>query len=748
MSNNSDNRTEADVGRESTELAGPPLPLFGQEEDRIPERIGKFRILDLLAPPAMALVYKAEQDNPKRTVVLKIPRGGQLTSREVRERFLREVALAARLQHPAIIPVLEAGEIDGTPFYTMPYIEGRSLSDHLTAEKPGLTEKIALFEAACEVVQALHAEGLVHRDLKPDNLLVDRYGKVRLLDFGLAKAVEEGDTTGITGDQVLLGTPRYMAPEQTLPGQRNAISPATDVYALGVILCRLLTGEYPYALEGSPFEVLQQIRKVEPTPPRTVNPEVPAHLSDTAMACLRKSPADRPQNAGALLGVLHGTVTEPEAIPQEWARAEIPEPMTSEEATPTGMPVEEQTAAGEASPPARWRPVFGVVAIAAVALGIACIAGWIVFEAQNGGGDGGEGTTGGGTNDQVQFQQRVLQNANASAAMIQQQSPDLNTVGAQVTQRSGDPRMGRDWTLDLGDGEEMVLKWIPPGRFAMGSTPDEREWAAGPEGQGDAKLYRNEGDPALVQFDQGFWLGSTEVTVRQWKRFVAETGYKTEAEDAGQAWCLDRNAKRWTYIKGGSWRNPNYESPVDDAFPVVCVSWTDGMAYCSWQAQRQREKPPPGYTYRLPGEAEWEYACRGGREGTRFWWGNFISDGEGRLNAASRDTDSTGGVWTRPFPWSDGFMFVSAVDQYGGKGRNGFGLADMLGNVWEWCYDSYDVRGGHATIWLGESERHVRRGGSFDNPPGYVRCAFRGGCCQPGPGAGTGFRVCLGPAVP
>ena len=309
-----------------TEQAGPPLPLFGQE-DRIPERIGRFRILDVLAK-GMALVYKAEQDNPRRIVALKIPRGGKLLSAEVRQRFLREVQLAANLEHAGIVPVLEAGEIDGVPFYTMPFIEGRSMSQHIemayvpghlawserevaegahghalsptsfTRDARSRGSHMELFLRLCDVVQALHAEGLVHRDLKPDNVIVDRHGSVRLLDFGLAKAVGDGST--LSGDQSLLGTLQFMAPEQTLEGGQKDITPAADVYALGIMLYWLLTGAYPYNSKGEREAVLRTIREAKPRPPSEANPALRPLYDRVVLACLAKKPADRPPTAGDL----------------------------------------------------------------------------------------------------------------------------------------------------------------------------------------------------------------------------------------------------------------------------------------------------------------------------------------------------------------------------------------------------------------------------------------------------------------
>jgi serine/threonine protein kinase len=286
------------------------------EDDRIPERFGKFRILDIVAK-GMALVYKAEQDNPHRIVALKIPRGGQLLSREARERFLREVELTTKVNHVGVVQVLEADTVEGVPYYTMPYIEGRILSDQILAEKADLTQRLELFVHVCEVVQALHAEGLVHRDLKPENILIDKYGSVRLLDFGLAKAWAESSGQ-LTADQALLGTLQFMAPEQTATGKHNEITPATDVYGLGVILYWLSTDTYPYAVEGSRDAALTTIRSTRPAPPSQKNPSLPKRFDPIVLACLRKRPKGRPQTAGDLAKMLRATMeNKPVEIPPD-----------------------------------------------------------------------------------------------------------------------------------------------------------------------------------------------------------------------------------------------------------------------------------------------------------------------------------------------------------------------------------------------------------------------------------------------
>jgi formylglycine-generating enzyme required for sulfatase activity len=278
-------------------------------------------------------------------------------------------------------------------------------------------------------------------------------------------------------------------------------------------------------------------------------------------------------------------------------------------------------------------------------------------------------------------------------------------------------------------GGEMV--YIPPGEFMMGSTPEERAWASQPENGGARpdRLRREGEQPRPTKIRQGFWMGRTEVTVRQWKQFVDETGYVTNAEKSGSAMASSGKVGQNATVKGASWRQPGF--PTADDSPASCMSWDDATAFCDWLNQRKVEAKslPAGYRFRLPTEAEWEYACRGGRQGTKFWWGDSKEDGKGRLNWAGAE---------------DGFEYVSPVDHYGERGRNGFGLADMLGNVNEWCLDSYDFKGAHEEFYAGNSRDRVARGGAYPQDPAANRCACRSFWAKDGCFINNGFRVCCG----
>ena len=325
------------------------------------------------------------------------------------------------------------------------------------------------------------------------------------------------------------------------------------------------------------------------------------------------------------------------------------------------------------------------------------------------------------------------------------------------------PKQGTVKKIDLGEDVSLEVLYIPPGKFMMGSTPEEKAWATGIEGGATPGTEREsyEGEqPRPMQVKDGFWMGRTEVSVGQFKRFIEESGYVTDAEKPGgetqvfdPEWKITAKAPPhpWISMKGKSWRDPNFGFPLRNSYPVVCVSWNDGRAFCKWLTERERKagRLPEGLEYRLPTEAEWAYACRGGsKESHYFWWGNDLRDGEGRLNISAVEfLPGRNKIWPLAnAPWSDGFAFVSPVDQYGEKGRNGFGLADMCGGVWEIVLDDFDPKGGHEELYVVEQNpRPVCRGGNYFDVPGNARCAVRLGLQGPAySDSRDGFRICLG----
>ncbi|MFQ5505903.1 MAG: protein kinase, partial [Planctomycetota bacterium] len=271
------------------EEAGPDLDWKGRE------RLGRFLLGEKLGKGGMGVVYKALDPELKREVAIKVFPAPVTHSREARERFRREAEALAQVSHPHIVPIHEVGETeDGQPYLVMPFIEGKTLAE-LLPELAGDVKTLArmLAEIAGAVDHA-HRQGLVHRDVKPGNILVDRLGQSCLIDFGVARNLQEA---GVTASGALLGTPAFMAPEQIR--DPASVGPRTDVYALGATLYQCLTRKLPFEAR-SRDEAYDRICRRDPVSPRTIRPEVPKDLETICLTAMEKDPARRYQSAAEL----------------------------------------------------------------------------------------------------------------------------------------------------------------------------------------------------------------------------------------------------------------------------------------------------------------------------------------------------------------------------------------------------------------------------------------------------------------
>ena len=250
--------------------------------------LGRFRVLSVLGEGEHAVVYRAYDPILERDVALKVPRQGVLKTAKAVDRFLGEAKALGRLRHPHIVPVYEAGCVGECHYIAMALIEGRSLAEQL-AECPVSPNRTV--EIVAELAQALayaHAQGVVHRDVKPANIRVDDRGAVHLMDFGIAYRPDSGELPLPPG--MILGTPAYLAPEQAEGGQGYAL-PASDQYSLGVVFYELLCGRPPFC--GPPAYVLFHTIHRSPTSPRAVTPRVPRSLAAICLKSLAKRPDQR-----------------------------------------------------------------------------------------------------------------------------------------------------------------------------------------------------------------------------------------------------------------------------------------------------------------------------------------------------------------------------------------------------------------------------------------------------------------------
>lgn len=258
------------------------------------ETLGRFRLISRVGVGGFGAVWKAHDTELDRVVALKIPRKGRLGRREV-ELFLREARSAAQLRHPNIVPVFEVCHEDDTLFIVSEFVEGVSLAEWMSEGRRSAREIAELCVPLAEALHAAHTAGVVHRDLKPSNVMLDAEGRLRLMDFGLAK--REASEVTMTFDGQVLGTPAYMSPEQAR-GEGRWIDRRTDIYSLGVMLFHLLTGELPF--RGSVSTQIHERMTADPPDPRSLDPTTPLDIATICLKCMDQSPNRRYATAAAL----------------------------------------------------------------------------------------------------------------------------------------------------------------------------------------------------------------------------------------------------------------------------------------------------------------------------------------------------------------------------------------------------------------------------------------------------------------
>jgi formylglycine-generating enzyme required for sulfatase activity/tRNA A-37 threonylcarbamoyl transferase component Bud32 len=678
------------------------------EEPPLPQVPG-YEVESVLGRGGMGVVYKARHLRLNRPVALKMALADAYAGPNERERFRREAEAVAALRHPYVVQVYDVGDADGRPYFTMELMEGGSLARKLSGAPQPALQAAALLATLAGAVQAAHEAGVVHRDLKPGNVLLTADGTPKVADFGLARRLDADERLTLLG--AVIGTPCYAAPEQAR-GDRGAVGPRTDVYALGAILYECLTGRPPFRA-GTAAATLQQVVADEPVAPRRLNPSVPADLETICLKCLSKEPARRYASA--------------EELANDLGRFQAGKPIR---ARPVG-------AVERAWKWARRRPtlavLLGVVLLALVgltalsvvaldreqkarqqadkarkALDFLLVSIFDLSDAKNRVNaltprqflDIAEKRISKEFEGQPELQAE-LQTAidrvyaklteNAPLAMILEAGGRVQLESTRDAQQRPVPQtflyagdrltLGEDARVRLVVLSDLHQEWLRPGRDAT----------VGRKGCEPADAITERTDDVLMTFVRlpkgTFYMG--------WDG--QKKGVKTAIPEDFEIAVHDVTQGQWQAVMGD---NPSQFSRVGGSrnelrtlsdeelklFPVENVSWNDAMEFIRRLNEREQGR---GYWYRLPSEAEWEYACRGGATSEEECSYSYYLD-KPTNDLSSKQANFNG---NRPFGTAPKGPNLERPTRVGAYPSNKLGLCDMHGNVWQWCEDSVDPRG-------------------------------------------------------
>jgi eukaryotic-like serine/threonine-protein kinase len=546
------------------------------------------------------------------------------------KRFLREARVAARIRHPNLIRVHDVNVEYGVYYLTMDFIEGESASARLKRKGPlPEPEAVSIVLAAAAGLAEAHRKGFVHRDVKPDNILIDREGRVCLADLGLARAFDSETALGpsVTGEQMILGSPAYMPPEQFQDARK--VGPPGDVWTLGITLYHLLSGRLPWR-DPNVYALAKKVAN-DPWPDvRALQPDATPGVAAILERACRKDQTKRYGNAGEMAAALK---KHRDALAAKGLKAVLADPRA-------GAPTELR-----AAPPSQE----------------------VLTRILD------KTTAGGAPAEPTLVRERLGDAMAAGAAARFDEAKTIALPGREpprapaIPDRAGDAPSEADKCPEpprgIANSIGMRLVLVPAGEFRMGS----------PETEDGRSIDET---PHPVTISKPFYLGATQVTQGQWKAIMGN--------------------------------NPSHFQ--GEGLPVEQVSWDDCREFLKKLSARE------GREYRLPTEAEWEYACRAGTTGP-FSFGETIDTAQANYNGTYVYGNGKQGEYRKK------------TLPVGHFKPNAWGLSDMHGNLWEWCADWYGVdRSGKPAVdptGPKTGEERVLRGGSWLDEPINCRSSYR-----------------------
>ena len=704
-----------------------------------------YEILGELGRGGMAVVYQARQLQPNRIVALKMIRAFEHAGPTERLRFQIETEAVARLQHPHIVQLYEAGEVRGQPFFSLEFCDGGTLAQQWKKQRPSPREAAGLIETLARAMHYAHLRGVIHRDLKPGNVLLAGPERVaKITDFGLAKRID-AEARDVSQSGAIMGTASYMAPEQAA-GKVHDTGPAADVYGLGALLYECLTGQPPFYAETA-LETLQQVLELDALPPSRRGVRLPRDLETICLKCLNKTPARRYASAEDLADDLRlfqaGEPIRARAVGRaertwKWARRRpaltallgvVLLAMVGLSALSVVALDREQKAQREADKARKARDfLVSIFRIKDILAGNTTTARQIIKEAEQ--------RIPIEFADQPELRDELLaaiENVNRTldrtipAAMILEARgavklrstrsdgarpvpqtllyPDdrltlaadahvqivfMSDLHKERLEPGREATIGRTGCLPLAamrerdDSVLMTFVRLPKGTFYMG-------WDGKP---GSAKE---------TEIKEDFEIALHDVTQGQWEAIMGNNPSWFSRGNGGRNWVLDISDEELKL------------------FPVENVSWDDARKFIKKLNEKEVGR---GYLYRMPSEAEWEYACRAGATSLEncsyeFYFDkptNDLSSAMANFNGNEPFGDAAPGPWlTRP-------------TRVGAYPPNRLGLCDMHGNVWQWTDTAH--RSGR-----------VDRGGSWRDNGRSCRASERYGLPPSVQGMNMGFRL-------
>ncbi|MFL7871200.1 MAG: bifunctional serine/threonine-protein kinase/formylglycine-generating enzyme family protein [Anaerolineales bacterium] len=632
-------------------------------DEMLGREIGRYQILETIGEGGMATVYKAFDPRLEREVAIKIIRREVFTEGEMemlRKRFEREAKSLGRLSHPNIVPVIDYGEFEGTPYLVMVYLPGGTLKDRLGKPIPWRNAVQTLLPIA-HALEYVHDQNIINRDIKPSNILLTENGEPMLTDFGLVKVYgDKGrDTTIITGTGAGLGTPDYMAPEQWI-GETTAKS---DMYSLGVVLYEMITGRRPYKADTPAGVLLKQANEPLPLPTDYI-PGLPRDVESVLLKVLAKDPENRYPDihffVSELKKLLTGEKVTASSIKVEKLRAQMtgtvalpptptPAPVTpTPDITPAPQPSYAPPTPATAPVPTTPRkrnmalPVVLITLFAGVVFFTAIGGCWFLYNNPD--------------IFYISFGPTPGQVSQVAAASPTPKPPSPTAPAPTAAEKEAAipeptetlPPTAESLAEEIKDEQGVPMRLVPAGEFSMGSDNSVDVVSR----------------PAHTLYLEAFYIDKYEVTNAMYAKCDSP-----QCRDPRQPGSLTRSVY---------YRNKRFAD-----YPVIYVDWWMARAYCAWRGAR------------LPTEAEWEKAARGTNGRVYPWESQERNCFYSNLAGCQEDT--------------------TPVNQYE-QGRSIYGVYDLSGNVWEWTNSlfklyPYDPEDGRES--LTAQGKRVLRGGSF-----------------------------------